>query len=181
MRICEYKNMRNIFKYSHAPIIKCSNNMSDITTNKRLLYDYQVLEKWEAGLILSGSEVKAVKKGSIDLRGSYITIKTNPRTLKSEAWLIGASIAKYGKSGYSQSDYNTLKDRKLLLNRKEIDSLIGKTQQKGLTILPLSVYTTSHRLIKITIVLAKGKKKIDKRESIKKRDFDRRKNRILKN
>ena len=153
--------------------------MSDIATNKRLGYDFQIIEKFEAGIKLTGSEVKAVKKGQIDLKGSYITIKINPRTSMPEVWLISAKIAKYQKSGYSQNDYNTQRDRKLLLNRREIDSLIGKAKQKGLTILPLSVYTTSHRLIKITIVLAKGKKKVGKRESIKKRDFQRRKDRLV--
>ena len=153
--------------------------MSDITINKRLWHDFQIIEKLEAGIKLSGNEVKAVKKGQVDLKGSYITVKINPRTLKPEIWLINANIAKYQKSGYSQNDYNTQRDRKLLLNRREIDSMIGKTKQKGLTILPLSVYTTSHRLIKITIVLAKGKKKVDKRESIKKRDFQRRKDRLV--
>ena len=154
--------------------------MPELAGNKRLLYDYEILEKWEAGLKLTGGEVKSVKKGQISLKGAYVTIKNNTKSLKPEAWLVGANITRYPKSGYSQNDYQPFRNRKLLLNRAEIDSLIGKTKQKGLTILPLSVYTTSHRLIKITIVLAKGKKRFDKRETIKKRDFERRKRKLVK-
>ena len=153
--------------------------MPQITTNKKIGYNYEILEKWEAGLRLTGNEVKAVKHGLIDLKGSYIEIDVSPKSKLPEAWLIGTQIAKYSKAGYSQKDYNPKRRRKLLLNRREINTLVGKTKQKGLTLLPLSVYTTSHRLIKITIVLAKGKKKVDKRESIKKRDFERRKNKLL--
>ena len=153
--------------------------MPQITTNKKIHHDYQILEKWEAGLKLTGNEVKSIKKGQIDLKGSYISIKINSQTRRPEAWLIGAHIPKYAKSGYSQKDYSPLHDRKILLNQKEINSLVGKLKQKGLTLLPLSVYTTSHRLIKITIVLGKGKKKYDKRESIKKRDFERRRERLI--
>ena len=154
--------------------------MPEITTNKRILHDYQILEKWEAGLKLTGNEVKSVKKGQIDLKGSYISVKINPRTQRQEAWLIGTHIPKYSKSGYSQKNYSPLHNRKLLLKQKEINTLVGKLKQKGLTLLPLSVYTTSHRLIKITIVLVKGKKKFDKRETIKKRDFERRKKKLIK-
>ncbi|MBU1037055.1 SsrA-binding protein SmpB [Patescibacteria group bacterium] len=152
--------------------------MTEITTNKRLLHDYQILEKYEAGIKFSGSEVKTVKKGQIDIKGSYITLKTNVKTHRLEAWLIGTRIPKYAKSGYSQNNYNPSKNRKLLLNQAELKTLTGKAQQKGLTLLPLSVYTTPHRLIKLTLILAKGKKKADKRELLKKREFTRRKQRL---
>ena len=153
--------------------------MAEITTNKRLLFDYEILEKYEAGIKLSGSEVKAVKKGQIDLKGSYVSLRISRQTQRLEAWLVGTYISAYKKSGYIQRHYNPLRDRKLLLSRKEINYLIGKVKQKGLTLLPLSVYTTSHRLIKVTLVLVRGKKKFDKRESLKKREFERRKQRLI--
>ncbi len=148
-----------------------------IAENKKALFDYEIMEKWQAGLKLNGFEVKSVKAGQIDLKGSYITIKPNEATGNSEAWLIGAHIAKYKKSGYGAKDYNPLKPRKLLLNKKELNSLAGKIKQKGLTILPLLVYT-SQRLVKIEIGLGRGKRKFDKREAIKKKSFDLRKKKL---
>jgi SsrA-binding protein len=153
--------------------------MADITINKRLLFDYEILEKYEAGIKLTGSEVKAVKMGQIDLKGSYVSLNFKANRYTPEAWLIGAHISAYQKSGYIQKHYNPLRQRKLLLNKKEINTLTGKLKQKGLTLLPLSVYTSTHRLIKITLVLVKGKRKFDKRESLKKRDFERRKQKLV--
>jgi SsrA-binding protein len=153
--------------------------MPEITTNKRVAFDHEILEKFEAGIKLTGPEVKTVKKGQIDLKGSYVSLKFNPQTRRTEAWLIGTHISAYAKAGYSQTHYNPLIDRKLLLTKKEINYLIGKTKEKGLTLLPLSVYTTTHRLIKISIVLVKGKRKVDKRESLKKKEFERRKQRLV--
>ena len=146
-----------------------------IEGNKTALHDFKILETWEAGLKLTGAEVKAVKKGQINLKGSYITLKNNPL----EVWLINAHIAKYAPAGYSQSGYDPLRERKLLLNKKEIATIIGKKQQKTLTLIPLLVYT-SQRLIKLEIALGQGKKKFDKRESLKKREFDIKKQRLMK-
>jgi len=146
-----------------------------IAGNKTALHDFKILETWEAGLKLTGAEVKAVKKGQINLKGSYITLKNNPL----EVWLINAHIAKYAPAGYSQSGYDPLRERKLLLNKKEIATIIGKKQQKTLTLIPLLVYT-SQRLIKLEIALGQGKKKFDKRESLKKREFDIKKQRLMK-
>jgi len=154
--------------------------MSEITTNKRLLYDYEILDKWEAGIKLTGNEVKAVKAGRIDLSGAYLGVRLNPKNRQPEVWLIGSTIAKYTKAGYAQTNYQIKQDRKLLLTKHEINIINGKLNQKGLTLLPLSVYTTSHRLIKITIVLAKGKRKFDKREAIKKREFERKKQKLIR-
>ena len=150
-----------------------------ITENKKALHNYNILEKWQAGLKLTGAEVKSVKNGQIDLKGSYVTIEPNPATSKPEAWLIGAHISKYGKSGYSQKNYNPLRKRKLLLNKKELNSLAGKIKQKTLTLIPILVYT-SQRLVKLEIGLGQGKKKFDKREALKKKEFERRKQRLLK-
>lgn len=146
-----------------------------IAENKRALRDYKILEKWPAGIKLTGPEVKTVKSGKIELKGSYVDLAPNKR----EIWLHKAQIAKYPKSGYSQKNYDPFRPRKLLLQRKEINSIFGKIKQKGLTIIPTLVYT-SQRLIKIEIALVQGKKKYDKREDLKKRDFARRKARLLK-
>ncbi|OGY89062.1 MAG: SsrA-binding protein [Candidatus Komeilibacteria bacterium RIFCSPLOWO2_01_FULL_45_10] len=151
---------------------------SIITENKRGLFNYQVLEKWLAGIKLTGPEVKTVKSGQINLSGSFVTIKTNSQNGQVEAWLVGAQIPPYKKAGYSQNRYQPAQDRKLLLKRRELDYLLGKTKQKGLTIIPTLVYT-QNRLIKMEIALCQGKKKFDKRETIKKREFERRKQRLL--
>lgn len=150
-----------------------------IVENKKALHDYKILEKWQAGIKLSGPEVKAVKMGKINLKGSYVNVNINPRSKTPEVWLEGVQISKYPKSGYSQKNYNPQKKRKLLLNRKEINSILGKIKQKGLTIIPILVYT-SQRLIKVEIALVQGKKKFDKREELKKRDFEKRKKRLIK-
>jgi SsrA-binding protein len=150
-----------------------------LAENKKGLFDNEILEKWQAGLKLTGAEVKSAKAGRAELKGSYITLKMNPKTKRPEAWLIGAKIAKYPKAGYSQADYQPDRSRKLLLNSKELAGLVGKTKQKGLTIIPVLMYT-SKRLIKLEIALVKGKKKFDKREALKRKDFERRKARLLK-
>ncbi|MFA6304438.1 MAG: SsrA-binding protein SmpB [Patescibacteria group bacterium] len=153
--------------------------MKILADNKRANFEYTILQKWQAGLKLTGPEVKTAKLGQIDLKGAYVTLESMPGKLMPEAWLVGAHIAKYAPAGYSQNHYNPLRKRKLLLNKKEIAELIGKTKQKGLTVLPLLVYT-SQRLVKLEIGLGQGKKKFDKRETIKKREFERSKQRLMK-
>ena len=110
--------------------------MPTITINKKALADYQILEKFEAGIILTGAEVKAVKKGQINLKGSYAAVDH-----KNQIALINAHISAYRPAAGSQTNYEPTKDRKLLLKKKEIDYLRGKSQEHGLTILPISVYT----------------------------------------
>jgi SsrA-binding protein len=146
--------------------------MTIIVENKKALADYKIMEKWQAGIKLTGPEVKSVKLGKIDLKGSYVTTFINAKTKNLEIWLVNLTIAKYPKSGYAQDHYLPQKKRKLLLNKKEINVIIGKIKQRGLTIIPLSMYT-SQRLIKVEIALVVGKKKFDKREVLKKREFDR--------
>ena len=148
--------------------------MAVIVRNKEGLFNYEVLEKYTAGLVLSGPEVKAVKGGQISLKGSYVTIDS-----KSEVWLANCHISPYKPASGHQQGYQPDQPRKLLLNKKEISSLIGKSKQKGLTIIPISVYT-SRRLIKVEIGLARGKTQIDKRDSIRKREIDREIRRTLK-
>jgi len=146
--------------------------MKIITKNKKAFFDYQILEKFEAGILLLGQEVKSVKSGRISLAACFVVIK------KEEAFLIGCHIPAYQPKN-TPKDYNPERTRKLLLKKSEIKSLIGKTKQKGLTLIPLSVYTKAGK-IKVEIGLAKGKKKADKRQAIKKRETDREIRRVLK-
>ncbi len=133
--------------------------------NRRAYHDYQILETLEAGIVLAGQEVKSVKLGQMSLKGSYVVIKNG------ETWLINASISPYKMAGLLP-EYNPTQTRKLLLRRKEIISLIGKSKTKGLTLLPLKVYTKRSK-IKVLIGLGKGKKKYDKRAEIKEREIKR--------
>ncbi len=144
--------------------------MPTLAINKKAKFDYEILDTHEAGLVLYGHEVKAVRAGQISLKGSYISIKT--RDGKTELYLINCQVSRYKQAG-SLPDYNPIRDRKLLLNRLEINHLVGKKSEQGLTLIPLKIYT-KHSFIKLEFAVAKGKKKYDKRESIKKRDVDRR-------
>lgn len=138
--------------------------MPTLAFNKRLRYDYSVIEEYEAGIVLTGAEVKACKLGHVQLIGCYVVYEDN------EFWLTNAMISPYQMN--NQRMYDPLRRRKLLMKRSEITTLLGKRQQQGLTLLVESLYTT-RGLIKVKVVLARGKKKFDKRESIKKRDVDR--------
>lgn len=146
--------------------------MPALTKNPRAKYDYEILETFEAGLILSGQEVKSIKNGRMRLRGAYITIKNN------EAWLINAFVPPY-QTKNAPTDYEPSRARKLLLNKLEIKNLIGRTKQKGLTLVPLRVYT-KHDRIKLEFGICRGRKKADKREKIKKREIQRRIDRALR-
>lgn len=146
----------------------------NITKNKDGLFNYEVIECYQAGIVLSGPEVKSVKKGQISLKGSYVTIDP-----KQEVWLVNAHISPYKPAAEVQKKYDPDQKRKLLLRKKEIKSLMGKSKQKGLTIIPVYVYTYKS-LIKVEIALARGKTKIDKREQIKKREVKRQIHRTLK-
>ncbi len=139
--------------------------MPNYATNRKIGYDYESLEKFEAGLALEGWEVKSVREGGAKLEGSHIV----PH--KGNLTLIGAHIAPYKKAS-SQTPVDPLRSRQLLMHAKELRYLIGKTQEKGLTLVPYSIYTRGHRL-KIEFWLARGKKKFEKREKIKQRDLDR--------
>jgi len=146
--------------------------MPTLTTNPRAKFDYQILETYEAGLVLTGFEVKAAKSGRLNLKSSYITIKNN------EAFLINAQLMPYQPKN-TPADYDPNRTRKLLLHKKEIKALIGRIKERGLTLTPIRVYTKRNR-IKIEFGLGQGKRKIDKREKIKKRESDRRIERALK-
>ncbi len=136
------------------------------TTNKKAFFDYQILEKYETGIVLTGPEVRSIKEGGVSLAGAYVVIdeKLNPL-------LINAHISPY-KYAANQIKYDAVRSRKLLLKKKELNYLLGKTRVKGLTLIPLKIYTKGG-LIKIEIGLAKHKRSIDKREIVKKRELDR--------
>ena len=140
--------------------------------NKRAFFDYEILEKYEAGIELRGFEVKAIKTGHLSLKGSFAAIKNN------EAFLFNAQIPPYQPKN-TPKDYDQSRTRKLLLRKSEIKNLIGKSKQKGLTLVPVKVYT-KQELIKVEIGIGKGKRKIDKREKIKKRESKREIDRTMK-
>ncbi len=144
--------------------------MPVIAKNKKALFDYEILGTFEAGLELTGQEVKSIKTGHISLKGSYVTLKASKKG-KKEAYLTNAHISPYKMAG-PLPDYEPTRSRKLLLRRKEINSLIGKIQEKGLTLVPIKVYTKRDK-IKLEFGLGRGRKKVDKRELIKKREVKR--------
>ncbi|MEK7077802.1 MAG: SsrA-binding protein SmpB [Patescibacteria group bacterium] len=133
--------------------------------NKKAFFNYEILEKFEAGLRLLGGEVKSLKNNHYSLQGAYVTLQNE------EAWLMRATIAPYQPKNMA-AGYNPERPRKLLLNKKELRYLQGKTKEKGLTLVPIKVYN-KHGQIKMEIGLAKGKTKSDKREVLKKRIADR--------
>jgi len=146
--------------------------MAALATNKRASFDYDILETYQAGLVLLGGEVKSVKKGDLSLQGAYITWRTNKGKSLPEPYLVNAYIAPYKPSG-KFLNYTPERERKLLLNKAELKHLIGKKQTPGLTLIPLKIYTKLG-FIKLELALAKGKKKFDKREDIKKKDIEKR-------
>ena len=139
--------------------------MKVLAENKKAYFNYRILEKFEAGVSLIGQEVKSIKTRGVNLAGSYVVIKN------SEAFWIGARISPYQPKNVPP-DYNPERSRKLLLKKSEIKYLIGKAKQKGLTLIPLRVYTKRGK-IKLEFGIARGKKKVDKRELIKKREIER--------
>lgn len=149
-------------KYAHMSLIE----------NKKVYFDYEIIEKIEAGIELFGFEVKSLRKGQGTLQGSHITIRGK------EVYLIGANIPAFQPKN-APKDFDPIRNRKLLLTQKEIAELGLLEKQKGLTIVPISVYNKGRKL-KLDIGVAKGKKKHDKRQSIKKRESDRETRRTLK-
>lgn len=147
--------------------------MPVLAINKRASFDYELKESYEAGLVLTGQEVKSVKTGHMSLKNSFVTLKDN------EIFLTGAMIPFYS---YAKKDpsYSSSRPRKLLLHKKEIQQLIGKIRTQGLTLVPIQVYTKGS-LLKLQFSIGKGKKHYDKRDSIKKKSSKRQIERKLKN
>lgn len=132
--------------------------------NKKAYFDYEILKEYEAGLELFGTEIKSIRKGSVDLRDSFVTIKDN------EAYILNMYIAKYDEG--NRFNHDERRTRKLLLHKSEIKKLKEARQEDGISIIPLKVYIKKNHA-KVLIGLAKGKKLYDKRESIKKKDLER--------
>lgn len=135
-----------------------------IATNRKAYHDYHLEQTFEAGIALTGSEIKSVRAGRVNLRDSFVQIRDG------EAWLVDAHIAQYEQA--SRENHEPKRDRKLLLHRQEIARLASRVQEKGYTIVPLRMYLKGN-LAKVEIALARGKRLYDKREAIAKRDSER--------
>jgi SsrA-binding protein len=142
-----------------------------IAENRRARHDYELLDRFEAGLVLTGTEVKSLREGRASLAQAYADVRDG------EAWLIGANIAEYGHGNIANHDPD--RPRKLLLHRGEISSLIGKIKERGLTVVPTRLYWKDGRA-KVELALARGKEQRDKRRDIARRDADRQIERALK-
>ena len=139
--------------------------MARFSDNSKALFDYEVLRRFTAGIELLGMEVKSVREGKCSLRGAFVVIRGN------EGYLVGALIPAYHPKN-APKDYDALRTRRLLLTKSELEELKDAEGTKGLTIIPLSVYNKG-RFLKLDIAIARGKKKFDKRQAIKKRDVER--------
>jgi SsrA-binding protein len=135
-----------------------------IADNRKAFHDYHVLDTWEAGLVLLGTEVKAIREGSVNLRDSFAKIENG------EVWLMNMHISPYSHTGYARHEER--RHRKLLLHRHEIQKLTGRVVEKGLTLVPLRMYLKKGR-VKVALALVKGKQAHDKRETIRRREVDR--------
>ena len=147
--------------------------MKIIAANNRANYNFTISNKIEAGIVLTGSEVKSLRVNTGSIRGSYIVEQNG------ELWLSNSFIKKFQNS--SDNKYDPTRKRKLLVTKKEFNKISGSLKQGGFTIIPVSLYFSDKGLAKLTCGIAKGKKKIDKRESIKQRDWNIKKQRLLKN
>ncbi len=146
-------------------------NEKNITVNRKARHEYTIIQTYEAGIVLQGTEVKALRQGKANLVDSYATLKEN------EVWLVSAHISPYEQGNINNHEPTRM--RKLLLNRSEIRKLIGKTKEKGLTLVPLRLYFKNGK-VKVELALAKGKKVYDKREAIAKKDMQRNQERRIK-
>ena len=135
-----------------------------IADNRKAFHDYHILDRWEAGLVLLGTEVKAIREGRVNLRDSFARVD------RGEIWLENVHISPYSHRGYA--DHAERRSRKLLLHRHEIRKLIGQVAEKGMTLVPLQMYLKSGR-VKVLLGLAKGKQAHDKRETIRRRETER--------
>ncbi len=138
----------------------------DVATNRQASYRYNLLERFECGMVLTGTEVKSLREGKAQLKDSYAVLRNG------EIWLIGLYIPPYGPA--ARENHEPERDRKLLLHRGEIERLVGRTHERGLTLIPTRIYFSGPRSrAKIEIALARGKDLYDKRESIRKREMAR--------
>lgn len=152
-------------------MIKAEQEEKDITVNRKARHEYTILQTYEAGIVLQGTEVKSLRQGKANLVDSYANLKDG------EVWLYSAHISEYTQGNIN--NHEPTRPRKLLLNSSEIRKLIGKVKEKGLTLIPLRLYFKGGK-VKVELALAKGKKVYDKRESIAKRDMKRNEERNFK-
>jgi len=150
---------------------KINTDIHVVATNRKARHDYHIISSIEAGIVLKGTEVKAIRAGNVNLKDSYAVLR------KGEIFLVSVHIGPYKPA--NQFNHEPERERKLLLNRKEINKLGGRISEKGMTLVPLSVYVKDGR-VKVELGLATGKRSYDKREAIAKRDFERDKERDLK-
>ncbi|MDO8617949.1 MAG: SsrA-binding protein SmpB [Candidatus Uhrbacteria bacterium] len=139
--------------------------MKPYAENRKAHHQYEILKKFEGGLALTGAEAKSVREGGAKLDGAYVQI------FQGELWLVGAHVRAYSKQG-QRDGYDPNRRRKVLVHKKELHALAGQTQQKGLTLVPLTFYPVGRR-IKVSFALCRGRKVHDKREQLKKRDIER--------
>jgi len=147
--------------------------MKIITTNKKAFHDYEILDRYEAGIVLTGDEVKSVRAGSVSLVDSFATVHGN------EINLINCYIAPYSHA-YAKAEKQSRRTRKLLLHRREINKLIGDVSRKGVTIIPLKMYISSKGFVKVEIGTAKHKSAVSKKRELKERDIKREVEREMK-
>ena len=151
--------------------MKTNDKEKNITVNRKANHEYQILQTFEAGIALVGTEVKSLRQGKANLIDGYAKIENG------EVWLVSIHISEYTQGNINNHDPR--RDRKLLLNKSEIRKLIGKTKEKGLTLIPLRLYFKNGK-VKVELALAKGKKVYDKRRDIAKKDFQREQERRIK-
>ena len=147
--------------------------MQKIAVNKKATFNYQITEKYEVGIVLTGTEVKSLRINTGSIKEAYITEKKN------ELWLTNCHIKKYLSS--NDKNYNPLKERKILVKKKERNKLIVATKKEGMSIIPLLLYFNDRGIAKLSIGIGKGKKKYDKRASIKAKEWSIRKQKLIKN
>lgn len=144
----------------------------EIVQNRKARFEYAILEVMEAGIMLTGSEVKSCRAGKVAIVDSFAQYK------EGALWLVNLNIAQYKQA--NKQNHEPTRARKLLLHQSQINKLIGKMKEKGLTLIPLSLYFNKRGLVKVELALCKGKAVHDKRESIKQRDWNRQKQRIMR-
>jgi SsrA-binding protein len=145
-----------------------------VTTNRKAFHDYAILETFEAGLVLHGYEVKSLRKGQANLTDGFVHFS------QGEAYLENVHIAPYAQQSTHVQDYDSRQRRKLLLHKQEATRLYTRVREKGLTLVPLELYFTPRGLAKVTIGLAKGKRMVDKRDTLRRKDIEREMRREMK-
>ena len=146
--------------------------MKVIAANKRANFDYEIIYKLDAGIVLTGAEVKSLRTNTGSIRGSFVIEK------KGELWLTNCYIKKYNNA--NQNNYDPNRERKLLISKKELNKILGYINQGGLSVVPISLFFSDRGLVKLSFGVVRGKKKYDKRQTIKEKDWNMKKSRIMR-